>query len=327
MMSDTNVVRCCLNITRADGIMRDIYEMKYHVVGYDKLNNRQHTHTASHELLLFHSDGGTMLVNDNIYPIKKDTLFIINANYIHCSNPSNPSTYERSAVLFNTNYMRSVLSVLGITDMIGGLFPSHGGIQLILNSDTSKFVNECFSKMDAAARGQSPYKRAEITNMILTVMFRLAGEGKSSVFSGESGCNDWGREENGNSNILISEILGFINRNLSDDVSADRIATQIGINRSYLCRLFHKKTTMTLTQYVTEQRLALSKSMLLQTGQNILEVALACGFNSPSYFCRVFRKAYGMSPQACRQVYKDQNMIIPDISELSGTTETDMCSK
>jgi hypothetical protein len=41
----------------------------------------------------------------------------------------------------------------------------------------------------------------------------------------------------------------------------------------------------------------------------------------------VFREAYGVSPQAFRQGYKGQNTIIPDISELSGTAQTDIYLK
>ncbi len=296
-------------------LMKDIYEIKYHAVGYDKLSNRQHTHTGSHELLLCHSDGGTMLINDNIFPIKKNTLFIINADYIHCSNPSDAVSYERSAVLFNTNYMRSVLGVLGITDMLGGLIPSRGGIRLLLGSDTGEFVNDCFNRMNIAALGKSPYKRAEITNLILTVMFRIVSEKELSM----PGIDVQNDRSGTYGSQLILQILEFINLNLPYDVSADRIAEKIGINRSYLCRLFRRKTTMTLTQYVTEQRLSLSRSMLLQTEHSVLEIALSCGFGSPSYFCRLFRDTYGVSPLAFRQNNRGHNMIIPNAADPSSS--------
>lgn len=269
--------------------MKDIGEIKYHAVGYDDLSRRRHTHVGNHELLLCHSDGGSMLIGDSLYPLEKSTLFIINADYIHCSIPEDPARYERSVVMFNTNYICSVLAMLGITDMLGGLLPSRGGLRIALSDEDGRFVDECFGKMSECFDGASIYKRAVITHYIMTVLLRLSEGGFAGTAPGQGDSR------------MISRILAYISENIASDVSADRISAEIGISSSYLCRLFKRRTTMTLTRYVTEQRLALARSMLLQTDRTMLDIAMSCGFGSPSYFCRIFRENYGITPLEYRK--------------------------
>ena len=61
-------------------------------------------------------------------------------------------------------------------------------------------------------------------------------------------------------------------------------------------RLFIKEMHVSFHEYCLLLKLQKAEALLLGTGEKIIDVALECGFDNISYFNRVFKKQYGMSP-------------------------------
>ncbi|MBZ9711437.1 helix-turn-helix domain-containing protein [Mesorhizobium sp. ESP7-2] len=66
------------------------------------------------------------------------------------------------------------------------------------------------------------------------------------------------------------------------------IATKIGTSRRQLERLFHSYLSTTPSRHYLNLRLSRARQLLDTTDLRILEIAIACGFESPSHFRRVF---------------------------------------
>ena len=61
-------------------------------------------------------------------------------------------------------------------------------------------------------------------------------------------------------------------------------------------RLFARYLGRSPKRYYTEARLAKARGLLMQTDMTVIEVALACGFSSPSHFSKCYRAQYGATP-------------------------------
>jgi AraC-like DNA-binding protein len=98
---------------------------------------------------------------------------------------------------------------------------------------------------------------------------------------------------------IKSDILGnLLSRNLSIEVVCDRH----GITPRYLRMLFAGEQT-TFSDFVTGRRLALALRKLrnpARAGHTISAIAYECGFGDLSYFNRVFRRQFGMTPSEVR---------------------------
>lgn len=82
---------------------------------------------------------------------------------------------------------------------------------------------------------------------------------------------------------------------LQEDLNMAFLSSQMCMSHSTLYRRIKSLTGMTANEYVRKHRL--TKAMqLLREGNNVTEVALMCGFNSPDYFSRCFKSEYGISP-------------------------------
>jgi AraC-like DNA-binding protein len=84
------------------------------------------------------------------------------------------------------------------------------------------------------------------------------------------------------------------------ELSVERLAASVGCATDTLSRLFHRERGVTLSTWITRERVMLAKDLLADARYNVAEVGWACGFSAASYFIRVFRAHVGVTPRAWR---------------------------
>lgn len=98
---------------------------------------------------------------------------------------------------------------------------------------------------------------------------------------------------------VIHDVVRYVRENYQTITGIDEVADKFYINRDYLTRVFSKYTGMTVHDYIRVIRLNRARAML-SDGHGVTETAYACGFNSTSYFIRVFSKSSGVTPAKFR---------------------------
>ncbi|MBE7054428.1 MAG: helix-turn-helix domain-containing protein [Ruminococcaceae bacterium] len=102
-------------------------------------------------------------------------------------------------------------------------------------------------------------------------------------------------------NPLISNIINFIAESYTTDIYVSDISKIFGYNEKYIGKLFIKHTGQTIKEYLNEKRLNHASSLLKSTKLSITEIASKCGFNNVTYFNRLFKEKYNMSPNKYRE--------------------------
>jgi AraC family transcriptional regulator, glycine betaine-responsive activator len=100
---------------------------------------------------------------------------------------------------------------------------------------------------------------------------------------------------------LVS-IIEKMEDNLEDPLSPSLLAKQADLSTRQLERLFRRYLDRSPKRYYLELRLKKARSLLLQTDLSVINVALACGFSSPSHFSKCYRAFYGRTPYRERGV-------------------------
>jgi AraC-like DNA-binding protein len=88
----------------------------------------------------------------------------------------------------------------------------------------------------------------------------------------------------------------FFKDNISRDISVDEMAGVMGLSRSHFTRLFGRGMGMSPRMYLEDLRLRMALDMLFEKNMSIKETAARCGIGDVNYFCRIFKKRYGVSP-------------------------------
>lgn len=99
----------------------------------------------------------------------------------------------------------------------------------------------------------------------------------------------------------------FMRENLKEPASMRTVAKAAGCSRARLFALFKQTTGLTPNDYWQRLRIEEAYRRVLSTSDSNVKIAMDCGFATSQYFCTVFRKYWGVSPQACRLHHKDKS--------------------
>jgi DNA-binding LacI/PurR family transcriptional regulator/AraC-like DNA-binding protein len=101
--------------------------------------------------------------------------------------------------------------------------------------------------------------------------------------------------------VLVKKALLSFDKHAKTHISRWKLADSVNVSEDYLTRIFHKEMGLPLWDYLNRYRIFLAAELLQRTDDTIQEVANRCGFQDQAYFCRVFKKIYGVSPGQMRK--------------------------
>ncbi len=99
----------------------------------------------------------------------------------------------------------------------------------------------------------------------------------------------------------IKEILLYIQGHYQERIPLDEIAGYFHLSPKYFSRYFKKQFGRSFTEYVNAYRIEQSLPLLEDKNLSILDAALRCGFESLSYYVKVFRSIMGITPGEYRR--------------------------
>ncbi|WP_373050051.1 GlxA family transcriptional regulator [Thalassovita aquimarina] len=94
----------------------------------------------------------------------------------------------------------------------------------------------------------------------------------------------------------LSRVIRDMEANIEEPISPSVLAQQVGMSTRQLERLFRRYLNRSPKRYYMELRLQKARNLLMQTDMSVINVALACGFASPSHFSKCYRAHYNTTP-------------------------------
>ncbi|MCA8884801.1 MAG: GlxA family transcriptional regulator [Rhodobacteraceae bacterium] len=94
----------------------------------------------------------------------------------------------------------------------------------------------------------------------------------------------------------LASVIKEMEANIEDPVSPSVLAHEVGLSTRQLERLFRRYLNRSPKRYYMELRLQKARNLLMQTDMSVINVALACGFTSPSHFSKCYRAQYETTP-------------------------------
>ena len=99
----------------------------------------------------------------------------------------------------------------------------------------------------------------------------------------------------------VRMVKDYIRGNLKNEVRLSKIAGLTHLNPDYTTRIFKRETGMTIREYLIEKRMERAKYLLQTTEASVSEISLEAGYDNFSYFIRMFKEKYGMTPKQFRR--------------------------
>lgn len=99
----------------------------------------------------------------------------------------------------------------------------------------------------------------------------------------------------------LQKAIDYIQNNYAYDIKIRDVARYVGIDRTYLYKLFCQEVGTSPQQYLIGYRLSVAKQMLTSTSLRVSEIANSCGFVDSTSFCHQFRSQFLMTPSQFRK--------------------------
>ena len=101
-------------------------------------------------------------------------------------------------------------------------------------------------------------------------------------------------------NPMICECITYLDTHYREKIDLEELASTLGYTKYYLSTCFKKETGVSISEYITEKRIAYAKLMLKNPSIDMQEISDELCFANPSHFSAVFKKMTGLTPTQYR---------------------------
>lgn len=110
----------------------------------------------------------------------------------------------------------------------------------------------------------------------------------------------------------IYQLLEYIHKHYFEQITLEDMCRTINVSKSECCRCFKRNLRMSPFEYLILHRITMAAKKLEQTSESITEISASVGFNSNSYFCKLFHNNMNCTPTEYRKSRKKENRRQPD---------------
>ncbi len=161
-------------------------------------------------------------------------------------------------------------------------------------NDAIRHFQEAFKAFTGDRYGYEILVQIELMHMLLTLLEHL--QERVSV------CDAMQNKDT----TRIKQMLGFIHDHYAEPLTVPQIAGASSVSESECYRCFRKVLDISPIDYLLQYRIRAAAGLLAGTGMSVADVCFATGFNSPSYFAKVFRQELLVSPRKYRDSQQRQ---------------------
>ena len=270
--------------------------VEYHLqLNHNQTWNMSRLHFHDHcELLLPLVSPGNIFVSDQVYPLRRGTLYLIGENTLHRTMAEG---FHARYVLHISQKALTQLSTpqTDLTQLCAATFR-----RAELTGEEMTEVIELFQALERNKNDGSFGSDMRQMIALLNLLIRLAPI-LNMASAGESIHNkDF---------LRVSPILDYIRDNLAEPLTLDQIAGQFYISKHYLCRVFKAATGFSVMEYIIYSRVLRARK-LLQDGCSVQEAGELSGFSDNSHFIRTFGHLTGLTPGRYAKEYQSGDQVL-----------------
>lgn len=241
------------------------------------------------ELNLVERGSGKYIIGGRLYPICQGDIFVINNSERHLAIHDGEE-FTMTVVVFDSDYVWKKYG----QDYLKPFYQRSGNFSNRIHPDSEGYI--AMQKAFASMKLESVSHRAgwemmteANANLLLALIYRHYQE-KQEL-----------QDSPGKSFDRISRALEYIDAHFAESITLEQLARETALSRTHLCKCFKDVTGQTLFEYIEQVRVQHACYLLRTSGKTLTETAMEAGFESVSYFNRVFKKICGCTPGQYRR--------------------------
>jgi AraC-like DNA-binding protein len=230
-------------------------------------------------------------IDGRIHTAHPGALFIVNPESIH-KVISDTGSYRRSetvAIVLHIDY-----------EFLRKMIPSIGDMYFISEAredspETGKIMTELSAYSDSRKpEDMHPGEYLHIMSLVYELLYLLS---RDRLVPREQAL-----PINSARNLeRLRGVMQYVEQHYAEELTQAEVARKFYFTKEYFARFFRRNTGLTFMEYLTRYRLGKARSLLIESDETILNIALENGFSDARGFINAFRKLYGTTPLQYRK--------------------------
>lgn len=226
-------------------------------------------------------------IGQHTYHIKKGSLVFINRNEIHKTGVAASSYHDRILIEFTEEPFATFFTQFDDLNL-RDFFEKNTGV-FEVDPNEQSYIENLFLEIQSEIHHKHPGYRLNVMSKLSQIIIyamryeeshRVAPSNSSSLVKHQK----------------VDQVADYITENCDASLSLENIADKFYLNKCYLSRIFKEVTGFTVNEYINIHRVEKAQKLLTETSLSITEIANMCGYESITYFEKVFRTYREISP-------------------------------
>ena len=259
---------------------------------FNRIDVNKHWRNRFYSLFLFKEAGGSLIIDDQIYDLKKDRLVFLNYNQVYYFNPSSPP--EGFAILFTKSFYNHVYTGNKLIRSDTAMAKMPHVIDLNASS-MAEFWQQFY--IIRKEYGRNRLFTAEIICMQLKILI-LKCIRASKMVKERSLPADHKKE-------IVTKFSDLVNQFYKELKTTAPYAEKLNLSPNYLNTLIKQHLAISAGKFIKNRVILEAERLLLHTSLTVTEISYELGFTDNSHFGKYFKSATNKSPK----IFRTQNKI------------------
>ncbi|MGU3470472.1 AraC family transcriptional regulator [Paenibacillus sp. D51F] len=251
-----------------------------------------HSHPY-YEIYFFHEGDCTYLIGSRIYRLEPGDMLLMYGMTLHRPKVDPSQPYVRSIIHFYPDPLRAA-SPSGAQLPVMRPFEELRNYRLSLRGEHREEAELILARMDRFKKqgdAAGLYRMKLAFEDLLGFIYERCQEPMNLA-----------PERSRDKEQIAQDIMDYIGGHLSEELTLERLQSELHLSRSYLSRTFREVTGVQLFEYIYKQRVNQARVLfLLEPDISVTEAGFRVGFKHPAHFSRLFKQTVGMSADKYRR--------------------------
>lgn len=234
------------------------------------------------------------------YEVREGDIVIVCPGQLHTIEQQGRESMEYENIIFQMELLNSRHPDSCWEKYLSPILHGQKSLPGLLNSELPYYSKaaSCLDQIDEIRRTFPDGYELLIKGKLFELFFLLCSNEASPLSRSESGLSI--RQEK--SLEKTRQILKYMEQHYSEHLTIKEMAEACGFSQSHFMKFFKAALGEPFISYLNDYRLTMASRLLLSSEASVLTVAADTGFDNLSYFNRVFKKKFGMTPSSFRKL-------------------------
>ncbi|MDB5089734.1 MAG: AraC family transcriptional regulator [Mucilaginibacter sp.] len=241
------------------------------------------------ELVYVEADAGIRHVGTHISTYTHSDLVFIGSNLPHLNFDYRlRSDYNQIVIQLRTDFLGTAVGLVPEFSVINNLFKS-AEYGIAFNGETKNLVAQKLKQLGSL-------NSLDQLLQLISIFQLLANSNEGVILNDDLTSKNFILKDK----IRMGAIYEYIDAQYHQKPDVNVVAEKVNLTTPAFCRYFKRQTNMTFTEFVNQYRIERAKNLLMQN-HNVSETCYAIGFESISYFNKLFKQIVGENPSDFRR--------------------------